>query len=85
LRGCPEVLAESFPQLVRGMVSGPVKIERQFNQRINSINLKPIRWRLRFVQYRPLCSESKKRRPPSQLLCDGGLRFDFIGMEPNCR
>jgi hypothetical protein len=39
LRGFPEFFVERFPQLVRGMVPGPVEIERQLNQRIDTINL----------------------------------------------
>jgi hypothetical protein len=54
-----------------------VEIERQLNQRIDSINLEPIGWRLRIVQCVPPRTESKKRRPLSQFLCDGGLPFDF--------
>jgi len=37
--------------------SGPMKIERQLNQRINSINLEPIRWYFRIVQYLLLRTE----------------------------
>jgi hypothetical protein len=39
LRGFPEFLVERFPQLVRGVVPGPVEIERQLDQRVDSINL----------------------------------------------
>jgi hypothetical protein len=63
------------------MVPGPMKIERQLNQRINSINLEPIRWYFRIVQYLLLRTEPGKRRPRSQCLCDGNLRFDFSRLE----
>jgi hypothetical protein len=36
----PRVPCRSFPKLVRGVVPGPVKIERKLNQRIDSIHLK---------------------------------------------
>ena len=36
------------------MVPGPVEIERKLYQRIDSINLKPVGWCLRIIQYLPL-------------------------------
>jgi hypothetical protein len=60
-----------------------MKIERQLNQRINSINLEPIRWCFRIVQYLLLRTEPEKRRPRLQCLCDGGLRVDFSRVEPS--
>jgi len=55
--------------------SRTMKIERQLNQRINSINLEPIRWYFRIVHifsaYRAWEAETA-----IACLCDGNLRFD---------
>ena len=66
--GCgPKLLVEFFPQFIGCVVPGPVQVERQLHQGVDSIDLQPIGRCLRIVQFLPHKPELRKGRQLSQI------------------